>query len=80
MRKRIATTFAALGAVAAIAGGGAGIASAQHGADDPANHQRHSGLDDGARHHNRHHRHHRGGADDGVNHERHGGDDGPNHG
>ena len=68
----------ALAAAAVMALGTAGAASAKHGADDPAGHQRHGrgaddaqphfkhGADDGKRHHRRHHHRH-------VN------DDGPNH-
>jgi hypothetical protein len=72
MRKRITTTLVALGVLGAFGGGVSGVAMAQHGADDPAGHQRHNGADDGARHH-RHHHHHR-------HHRRGGRDDGPNHG
>ena len=63
MRTRIAALLIA-GLAVAGALGTAGVASAKHGADDPAVHVRHSqGADDPAGH-NRH----GGGADDGPNH------------
>lgn len=59
---------AAAGAVvAAMALGGAGVAYASHGADDPAGHHRH-------KHHGKHH-HHKGE----MHHHGQGRDDGPNH-
>jgi hypothetical protein len=64
MTKRITRAMALFGVAGAVAVGGAGIAQASHGADDPAGHHRHH-----ERHHHHHHHHHR-----------HGGDDGPNHG
>lgn len=93
MRKRIFTLLIAVLAVAAF--GGTSVATAQHGADDPAGHVRHSG--EHAPGHIRHsgdddpkvtatHRAHRRarhghGADDRSGHVRrgHGADDDPNH-
>jgi hypothetical protein len=58
-KTRFAKTIAALGATLALAAsGGAGIASASHGADDPAGHHRH--------HQNERHHHH--GREHGPNH------------
>jgi hypothetical protein len=83
MRKRIPTFLIAAVALAAF-GGTAGIATAKHGADDPAGHVRGGhGADDRAghvRHSSRiRAKHARHGADDGPGHRRHGADDGPNH-
>jgi hypothetical protein len=65
--RRIAAAIAAL----AIGVGGAGVAQASHGADDPPGHEAH--------HH--HHHHHHGNDDRGHHHGHHHGgkDDGPNH-
>jgi hypothetical protein len=72
MRKRIPTFLIAALGLAAF-GGTAGVATAKHGADDPAGHVRHDrGADDPAGH-VRHSSHRRG------HHARHGADDGPNH-
>ncbi len=93
MRKHLSTLLVGVLAVAAF-GGSAGVASARHGADDPAGHVRNSGADDGAGHvrHSgaddsparatrRAHRRGRHGADDRAGHaRRHGADDAPSHG
>lgn len=69
MTKRISRAIALFGVAGAVTIGGAGIAQASNGADDPAGHHRHH-----ERHHNGHHeRHHH---DRGHHHRN---DDGPNH-
>jgi hypothetical protein len=83
--KKIVLTATAIAALAAP-----GLAQARQGADDPAGHVRHTGVDDvrGAHHSSsaaaqrarararaRHRRH----AHTGATHLRHGADDGPNH-
>jgi hypothetical protein len=73
MTRRTITFLTALAAAALLAIGGTGVASAKHGADDPAGHVRHNGADDGKKH--KKHRHHakhstaRHGADDPANHD-----------
>jgi hypothetical protein len=75
------TRLTALAAAATMALGGAAVAQAKHGADDPAGHQRHGRGADDAQPHAKHgaddavkgHRHH------GRHHHKHGADDGPNH-
>jgi hypothetical protein len=66
MRKRLLPVLIATASTAAVGGATAGVASARHGADDPAGHVRHArGADDVKGHHRvRHGRH----ADDGPNH------------
>jgi len=59
MTKRIARAIALFGTAGAIVIGGAGVAQASHGADDPAGHHRH---------HERHHHHHHHRNDDGPRH------------
>ena len=56
MTKRIARAIALFGTAGAIVIGGAGVAQASHGADDPAGHHHHH-------HHGHHHRN-----DDGPRH------------
>jgi hypothetical protein len=80
MHKRITALLIAGLAVAAV-GGSATVASAKHGADDPAGHVRHSrGADDTSKTAKTAVRRGRG-ADDAAGHQRHGhgADDGPNH-
>ena len=51
MTKRIARAIALFGTAGAIVIGGAGVAQASHGADDPAGHHHHHHRnDDGPRH------------------------------
>jgi hypothetical protein len=85
MSKRITSLLVAGLAVAAV-GVTPGVATAKHGADDPAGHVRHSrGADDSAATHKTRSRTRtrtRGrGADDAAGHQRRGrgADDGPNH-
>ena len=59
MTKRIARAIALFGTAGAIVIGGAGVAQASHGADDPAGHHHH--------HHHHHHGHHHR-NDDGPRH------------
>jgi hypothetical protein len=54
MTKRISRAIALFGATGAMVIGGAGIAQASHGADDPAGHHHHH------HHHEHHHGHHHG--------------------
>ena len=80
MRKRV-TSLLVGGLAVAAAGMTPGIATARHGADDPAGHVRHSrGADDNAARSTTRQRRGRG-ADDGAGHQRRGRgtDDGPNH-
>jgi hypothetical protein len=56
MIKRLSRAIALFGATGALVIGGAGIAQASHGADDPAGHHHH--------HHHGHHHHN----DDGPRH------------
>jgi hypothetical protein len=56
MTRRIARAIALFGTAGAIVIGGAGVAQASHGADDPAGHHHHH-------HHGHHHRN-----DDGPRH------------
>jgi hypothetical protein len=72
MTRRIARAIALFGVAGTVAIGGAGIAQASHGADDPPGHHRH-GHHERHHHHGRHHHHH-------GHHHRHHHDDGPNHG
>jgi hypothetical protein len=66
MRKRISALLITGLAIAAV-GSSASVATAKHGADDPAGHVRHGHGTDDVRGHT-HRRHGRGGNDDGPNH------------
>jgi hypothetical protein len=82
MRLKAVRIAGLLSITAALAFGGAGVAQASHGADDPVGqHQEHA---NGERHHHdngRHRGHHRHGhgRDDRPGHHRHGNEHGPNH-
>ncbi|MFL5892842.1 MAG: hypothetical protein ACJ75I_08890 [Solirubrobacterales bacterium] len=59
MTKRISRALALFGVAGTMLIGGAGIAQASHGADDPPGHHRHHHHAERHHHHHHHGRHHR---------------------